>query len=121
MSYTISQTFDLEALNSRSPTECQSTPRTLKVPISPSLLILEVLNVKPTYRQSWARNLLVWSDLTLDPSFKVKPRWRNIRVLITLLLLVLEVCNVKPNCRISRVWNLVMLSDLTFSASFKVK
>ena len=27
---------------------------------------------KPTYRKSWAGNLLVWSDLTLDPSFKVK-------------------------------------------------
>ena len=27
---------------------------------------------KPTYRKSWAGNLLLWSDLTLDPSFKVK-------------------------------------------------
>ena len=27
---------------------------------------------KPSYRKSWAGNLLVWSDLTLDPSFKVK-------------------------------------------------
>ena len=27
---------------------------------------------KPTYRKSWAGNILVWSDLTLDPSFKVK-------------------------------------------------
>ena len=27
---------------------------------------------KPTYRKSWAGNLLVWSDLTLDHSFKVK-------------------------------------------------
>ena len=27
---------------------------------------------KPTYRKSWVGNLLVWSDLTLDPSFKVK-------------------------------------------------
>ena len=30
------------------------------------------LDGKPTYRKSWAGNLLVWSDLTLDPSFKVK-------------------------------------------------
>ena len=30
------------------------------------------LGGKPTYRKSWAGNLLVWSDLTLDPSFKVK-------------------------------------------------
>ena len=27
---------------------------------------------KPTYRKLWAGNLLVWSDLTLDPSFKVR-------------------------------------------------
>ena len=30
------------------------------------------LGCKPTYRKSWAGNLLVWSDLTLDHSFKVK-------------------------------------------------
>ena len=42
------------------------------------------LEWKPTYRKSWAGNLLVlyrkslagnllvWSDLTLDPAFKVK-------------------------------------------------
>ena len=27
---------------------------------------------KPTYRKSWAGNLLVWSDLTFGPLFKVK-------------------------------------------------
>ena len=36
------------------------------------LLLLEVWDYKPTYRKSWAGNLLVWSDLTLDPLFKVK-------------------------------------------------
>ena len=30
--------------------------------------------MKPTYRKSWAGNLLMFSDLTLGPSFKVK-RW----------------------------------------------
>ena len=30
------------------------------------------LEWKPTYTKSWAGNLLVWSDLTLDPAFKVK-------------------------------------------------
>ena len=30
--------------------------------------------MKPIYRKSWSGNLLVWSDLTLGPSFKVK-RW----------------------------------------------
>ena len=30
--------------------------------------------MKPPYRKSWAGNLLMWSDLTLSPPFKVK-RW----------------------------------------------
>ena len=30
------------------------------------------VTVKPIYWKSWARNLLIWSDLTLGPSFKVK-------------------------------------------------
>ena len=36
------------------------------------LLVLAVCNVKSTYRKSWARNLLIWSDFTLGFSFKVK-------------------------------------------------
>ena len=28
--------------------------------------------MKPTDRKSWARNLLMWSDVNLGPSFKVK-------------------------------------------------
>ena len=47
----------------------------LKILITRLLLVLEVWDRKPTYRKSWAGNLLVWSDnsdLTLDPSFKVK-------------------------------------------------
>ena len=32
------------------------------------LLVLEVWDGKPTYRKSWAGNLLVWSDLTLGLS-----------------------------------------------------
>ena len=30
--------------------------------------------MKPTYRRSWAGNLLMFLDLTLGPAFKVK-RW----------------------------------------------
>ena len=30
------------------------------------------LGGKPTYMKSWTGNLLVWSDLTLGPFFKVK-------------------------------------------------
>ena len=47
----------------------------LKMLITRLLLILEVCNVKPTYRKkSLAGNLLMLSDLTFGPSFKVK-RW----------------------------------------------
>ena len=43
----------------------------LKVLITRLLLVPEVWHGKPAYRNSWAGNLLVWSDLTLGPSFKV--------------------------------------------------
>ena len=43
----------------------------LKVLITRLLLVLEVWHGKATYRKSWAGNLLMWSNLTLDPSFKV--------------------------------------------------
>ena len=45
----------------------------LKVPITCLLLVIEVWEGKPTYSKSWAENLLVCSDLTLDLSFKVNP------------------------------------------------
>ena len=49
-----------------------------------SLIIgLAVWDGKPTYKKSWAGNLLVWSDLTLDPFFKVKRGLPNLKVLIT--------------------------------------
>ena len=35
-------------------------------------LILDVCNVKPTYRKSWAGSFLMWSNLTLGSIFKVK-------------------------------------------------
>ena len=38
-----------------------------KSPITGLLFVLEICNVKPTYRKSWAANLLMWSDLTLGP------------------------------------------------------
>ena len=44
----------------------------LKVLITCLLLVLQVCNVKPTSRKSSAGNLLMWSDLALDPSFRVK-------------------------------------------------
>ena len=50
----------------------QTRTAKVKVPITRLLLVLEVWDGKPEYRKSWAGNLLVWSDLTLGPSFKVK-------------------------------------------------
>ena len=63
----------------------------------------------------------MWSDLTLDPSFKVKQGYPNLKVLIARLLLILEVSNVKPTYRKSRAGNLLMLSDLALGPAFKVK
>ena len=64
--------------------------------------------MKPTYRKSCAANLLMWSGLTLVPSFKVKQGWPNVKVLITCLLLVLEVWDGKPTYRKSWDGNLVV-------------
>ena len=83
-------------------------------------MVLEVCNAKPTYRKSWAGNILMCLDLALDPTFKVKQGYPNLKVLITRLLLVLEVCNVKLTNK-SWAGNLLMLSDLTLDPSFKVK
>ena len=77
--------------------------------------------MKPTYWKSWAGNLLVWSNLTLGPSFKVKLGYPNLKLLITRLLLVLEVWDGKPACRKSWAGNLLVWSDLPLDLSFKVK
>ena len=63
----------------------------------------------------------MWSDLTLDPFFKVKRGYPNLKVLITRLLLVLEVWDGKLTYRKSWAGNLLMWSDLTLDPSFKVK
>ena len=52
------------------------------------------------------------SDLTLDPSFKVKQGQRNLKVPITCLLLVLEVWDGKPSYRKSWAVNFLVWSDL---------
>ena len=44
----------------------------LKMLITRLLLVQEVRDGKRTHIKSWTGNLLVWSDLTLGPSFKVK-------------------------------------------------
>ena len=68
----------------------------------------------------WAANLLVWSDLTLDPAFKVKRGLPNLKVLITRLLMVLEFWDGKPTYRTSWAGILLVWSDLTLDSSFKV-
>ena len=40
--------------------------------LSKLVLVVQVWDGKPTYRKSSAGNLFMWSDLTLDLSFKVK-------------------------------------------------
>ena len=69
----------------------QTSIAKLKSAYNSLLLVLEVWDGKPTYKKSWAVSLLVWSDLTLDPSIKVKRAQPNLTVLIARLLLVLEV------------------------------
>ena len=53
------------------------------------------------------------SDLTFDPSFKVKRGYPNLEVLIACLLLVVQVWDGKPTYRKSVAGNLLMWSDLT--------
>ena len=77
--------------------------------------------MKLTYRKSCAANLLMWSDLTLDPSCKAKRGEPKLKVLIPRLLLVLEVWDGKPTYRKSWAENLLVWSDLTLDPSFKVK
>ena len=91
------------------------TYQNLKVPISPLLLVLQVWHVKPTYRNSWAKNLLMCSDLTLGTPSRPK---RTAKVFITCLLLVLKVWDVKQTYRKSYA---TMWSDLTSGPLFKVK
>ena len=59
-------------------------------------------------------DLFMRSDLTLDPSFKVKQGSTIFKGLKRHLLLVLEVWHVKPTYRKECAGGLFMGSDLTF-------
>ena len=59
--------FDLRPL-----IQGQTRKTNLKVLITLLLLVLEVWDGKPTYRKSLVGNLLVCTDLTSGPFFKVK-------------------------------------------------
>ena len=51
------------------------------------LLVLDVWDGKPIYRKSWAGNLLVWSDLTLGPSFEGQMRTAKLKSAYNLLII----------------------------------
>ena len=74
----------------------QGQTRIPKLKSAYNSLIIGHTGLEGKHRKLWAGNLLVWSDLTLDPSFKVKQGQLNLKVLITRLLLVLEVWQGKP-------------------------
>ena len=59
----------------------------LKVLITHLLLVLEVWDGKPTYRKSWAGNLLVWSDLTLDPLLQGQTRIAKLKIAYNSLII----------------------------------
>ena len=61
------------------------------------------------YRKSWAWNLLMWTDFTLDPSFKVKQGKLNLKKCLELFFYwSLELSNMKPTYRKSLAGNLSM-------------
>ena len=73
------------------------------------------------FRKSYATNLLVMSDLTLDSSFKVKLGQDSIKMPISLLLLLLGVSNVQSTFRKPYAVHLLAMSNLTLDISFKIK
>ena len=81
-------------------------------------MVLEVCNLKPTHRKSWARNLLMWSDLTL---LQGKTTIAKLKSADNLLIICPRVCNMKPTYRRSWAGDILMFSDLTLGHSFNVK
>ena len=71
------------------------------------LLLLQLKNGLPGYMEVCAGSLMNWSDLTSDPSFKVK-LWSSIfQCLISRLLLLLKLKNVFPGYRKACAWSLM--------------
>ena len=108
-------TFDLGPL-----LQCQTRIPKLKSAHNSLIIGPRGLQCESNLQEIMDWEFLMWSDLTLDQSFKVKQGPPNLKVLLTHLLLILEVCNVKPT-RISWAGNFLMLLDLTFGPSFKIK
>ena len=59
--------------------------------------------MKPSYRRSWAGNLLIFSDLTLGPSFKVKQWFTGFG---ELSFWWIQICIGSPMCRSSIILHL---------------
>ena len=85
------------------------------------LLVLQVWDGKPTYRKSWAGNLVVWLDLTLGPLIQGQTRIAKLKSAYNLLIIGPTSWGGKPTYRKSWAGNLVVWLDLTLGPSFKVK
>ena len=66
------ESFGVVGFDLRSLVQGQTRIAQLKSAYNFLLLVIEVWDGKPTYRKSLAGNLLVCSNLILDPSFKFK-------------------------------------------------
>ena len=83
------------------------------------LLVLEVWDGKPTYRKSWAGNVFVLLDLTLDPFFKVERGYCICSIslgwIIEVLLYLLTFLH-NTICRAQLSWS---FSSVSFGISFE--
>ena len=57
------------------------------MPITHLLLVLEVWDNKPSYRKSWAGNLLMWSDLNFGPLLQGQMRIAKLKSAYNLLII----------------------------------
>ena len=51
------------------------------------LLVIQVWDGKPTFAKSWAGNLLMWSDLTVDPLLQGQTRIAKLKSAYNLLII----------------------------------
>ena len=63
--------------------------------------------MKPTYRRSWAGNLLMFSDLTLGPSFKIKQLFTGFG---ELSFRWIQICISSPMSRSSLTFDLAVVT-----------
>ena len=90
------------------------------MPITRLLLVLEVWDGKPSYRKSWAGNLLVWSDLTFGPLLQGQIRTAKPKSGYNSLIIGPRGLDGKPTYRKSWAGNDFVWLDLTLDPFFKV-